>query len=232
MTLQEGTCPKRGSFTLSVELNPWMFCLSAHVVPKKIFPLGLVKQVKIICVNYSSKIRLLGSNIILIAVSTAFDMMKGGGISLSNKDINKNLTKTFFWIPLRGLWLLHIKQAARDHLNWTETREWHVIPMTVPYLGFTPKMQLTALFSGRKLCPSTPWFTHPKVVLTNLSHVTAPCRSWEEIHLLSAHLLASASSLTSMLAPPWASRGSQTNGEGCALSWLFEVLFFSCWFSS
>lgn len=54
-----------------------MCYLSARVVPKKIFPLGLAKQVKIICVNYGSKIRLLGSNIILIAVSTAFDMMKG-----------------------------------------------------------------------------------------------------------------------------------------------------------
>lgn len=54
-----------------------MCYLSAYVVPKKIFPLGLVKQVKTICVNYGSKIRLLGSNIILIAVSTAFDMMKG-----------------------------------------------------------------------------------------------------------------------------------------------------------
>jgi len=54
-----------------------MYYLSAHVVPKKIFPLGLVKEVKIICVNYGSKIMLLGSNIILIAVSTAFNMMKG-----------------------------------------------------------------------------------------------------------------------------------------------------------
>lgn len=54
-----------------------MCYLSAHVVPKKIFPLGLVKQVEIICVNYGSKIRLLGSDIISIAVSTAFDVMKG-----------------------------------------------------------------------------------------------------------------------------------------------------------
>lgn len=77
MTLQEGKCSKRGSFPLSLELNPRMCYLSAHVVPKKIFPLGFVKQVQIICVNYGSKIRLLGSNIILIAVSTAFDMMRG-----------------------------------------------------------------------------------------------------------------------------------------------------------
>lgn len=61
----------------SFEFNPWMCYLSAHVVPKKILPLGLVEQVKIICVNYSSKVRLLGSNTIWIAVNTAFEMMKG-----------------------------------------------------------------------------------------------------------------------------------------------------------
>lgn len=61
----------------SLEFNPWMCYLSAHVVPKKIFPLGLVKQVKIICVSYGSKVSLLGSHTIWIAVNTAFDMMKG-----------------------------------------------------------------------------------------------------------------------------------------------------------
>lgn len=74
-----------------------MHYLSSHVVSKKIFPLGLVKQVNIICVNYGSKIRLLGSNIILIAVSTAFDMMKGEKKSLPpNKDINKDLIQKIF----------------------------------------------------------------------------------------------------------------------------------------
>lgn len=72
-----------------------MCYLSAHVVPKKIFPLGLVKQVKIICVNYGGKVRLLGSNTIWIAISTAFEMMKGKKYSLPNKDINKYLKEEY-----------------------------------------------------------------------------------------------------------------------------------------
>lgn len=47
MTLQGGKCPKRGCFPLRLEPNPWMGYLSAHVVSKKIFPVGLVKQVKL-----------------------------------------------------------------------------------------------------------------------------------------------------------------------------------------
>lgn len=54
-----------------------MCYLSAQIVSKKIFPLGLVKQVNIICVHYGSKIRLLESDMILIAISTDSDMMKG-----------------------------------------------------------------------------------------------------------------------------------------------------------
>lgn len=76
MTLQEGKCRKMDSLAGSLEFNPWICYLSAHVVPKKIFPLGLVKQVKIIGVNYGSKARLLGSNTIWIAVNTAFEMME------------------------------------------------------------------------------------------------------------------------------------------------------------
>lgn len=71
MTLQEGKCRKMDSLAGSLEFNPWICYLSAHVVPKKIFPLGLVKQVKIIGVNYGSEARLLG-----IAVNTAFEMME------------------------------------------------------------------------------------------------------------------------------------------------------------
>lgn len=77
MTLQEGKCQKMDSLAGSLEFNPSMCYLSAHVVSKKILPLGLVKQVKIICVNYGSKVRLLGSYTIWIAVNTAFEMMKG-----------------------------------------------------------------------------------------------------------------------------------------------------------
>lgn len=60
-----------------------MCYLSAHVVPKKIFPLGLVKQVKIICVDYGGKVRLLGSNTIWIAVNKPFEIMKGKKLFLS-----------------------------------------------------------------------------------------------------------------------------------------------------
>lgn len=54
-----------------------MCYLYAQIVSKKIFPLGLVKQVNIICVNCDSKIRLLESNMVLIAISIDSDMMKG-----------------------------------------------------------------------------------------------------------------------------------------------------------
>lgn len=69
-----------------------MCYLYAQIVSKKIFPLGLVKQVNIICVNCDSKIRLLESNMVLIAISIDSDMMKGEKKSPpSNKNIKKDL---------------------------------------------------------------------------------------------------------------------------------------------
>lgn len=97
-----------------------MCYVSAHVVPKKIFPLGLAKQVKIICVNYGGKVKLLGSNTIWIAVNTAFERMKGKKYSLPNKDINKYLKRNMFLNPGSGSFS-NVNEAARSHLNPTET---------------------------------------------------------------------------------------------------------------
>lgn len=140
--MKENEKKKKSSFPLSLELNLWM-CLSVQIVSKKIFPLWLVKQVNIICVNYGSKIRLLESSMILIAVSIDSDIMKG---KKKMPTFKEHKERSSCWV--------------RDHINPTETDK--LISISIPYLGVYIKCIVQSISTNKlHLSPKATYRGHP-----------------------------------------------------------------------